>query len=587
MKQKGFIQLIPLLLLIAGLIAGLYLVQTKTNLLPKAYDSMSLNITDKAGIPLPYNVSDPNVYLLIKLPYGWDVSPEEGPVTHAQEASNSSSNIIKNILIENDSFHSISTDDGISGSPPLYVTSNFKEYFNKPIPWKLKDLAPGEMEAKRTVRVTFSAPVSSDGTNNYPVSKKDQYTLQGGNYEGGFEGNYYTINFEIMLSRGSKPVNEEIEIEVIVDNHFENTDEIINWAKDTIDNYLNNKLKSFEINRKVRFLTASVDSLGGCWDNWNPPVVPKDNRIRVYITKDPGAATVFRNDISTGYSGWAQSYRNIICIGNIDGQFSDVLQEVFLHEFGHILGLPDYYNQDLFSWNNEVAPISIISSVKDVMWRNEPRFDPNSREIINRMSTSLPGSTWNWQFYGPKQVILQILNDSLTPLPNVKVEVFPAIVTYNSNSRYPVNVIPNIASFERLTDSTGLVYLGDQEYIFRHQKIFAFSGGGTALIRITSNDDVRYAALTMSDLNTLYFAQGLTNFATIKLPFSQLVKVPVPKSFPDKNSPIASPSGNVALKSIYKSSAEDIPSESIREQWDKHVYYQLKATGELDRLIRK
>lgn len=37
LNQKGVIQLIPLLLLLAGIIAGIYLVQTRTNLLPKAY----------------------------------------------------------------------------------------------------------------------------------------------------------------------------------------------------------------------------------------------------------------------------------------------------------------------------------------------------------------------------------------------------------------------------------------------------------------------------------------------------------------------------------------------------------------------
>lgn len=71
LDQKGVIHLIPLLLLLAGIIAGVYLVQHPQIFKPKAYDdSQIITIIDSYGVNLE-KVSDHNVYLLIKLPKDW------------------------------------------------------------------------------------------------------------------------------------------------------------------------------------------------------------------------------------------------------------------------------------------------------------------------------------------------------------------------------------------------------------------------------------------------------------------------------------------------------------------------------------
>lgn len=397
----------------------------------------------------------------------------------------------------------------------------------------------------------------------------------------------YKTENTTLLSRNTKSADDVLDVDVIVDNDFGNSDEISNWAKDTIDNYINEKYQTFDIKRKIKFNSSTTETMGGCWDDWTPEVVPTsplDNKIRVYITKDPKAT--FSYDEPGSYSsGWERSKDNVICIGSLNDNFTLTHKVILLHEFGHVFGLPDYYLQDVYA-NNNFVPIEILSSVKDVMWKDEPVYHPNSREIVNNITTNpLVGTVWNWQFYTPKQVILQILDNGGLPLPNVKVEVFPALMVRFKSGGDPVNYIPEILSFESITDATGRAYLGDQENIFFHRNYLDFTskipdqvavfikriniGNATALIRITSQSEVRYATLTLSDLNTLYFAEGQTNFATIRLPFSQLIQI--------------SKGDNVKrVEGLYKLSSTPELSDDIRKQLSRRLYFQLKVNGELN-----
>lgn len=78
-KQKGVAQIFVLLILLAGIFVGVYLVQHRTNILPKAQEASYVQIVDKDG-NLITETDDPNVYLKITLPPGWQL-PAEKPTS--------------------------------------------------------------------------------------------------------------------------------------------------------------------------------------------------------------------------------------------------------------------------------------------------------------------------------------------------------------------------------------------------------------------------------------------------------------------------------------------------------------------------
>lgn len=75
-NQKGFVHIFALLILLVGIVAGVWLVQHKTNLFPKAQETNYIQIVDKEGNPIT-ETTDPNVYLKITLPSGWELPPEK------------------------------------------------------------------------------------------------------------------------------------------------------------------------------------------------------------------------------------------------------------------------------------------------------------------------------------------------------------------------------------------------------------------------------------------------------------------------------------------------------------------------------
>lgn len=163
-NQKGITQILIILILLLGIIGGVFLVKHPTIFKPKAFYRDEIVFTDKQGIPLSANLSDPNVSLLLKLPQGWELPLNEGPSRlMGGEASKSASpsaaaykyNIIKQMIIENVDDPSLNTENGIAGSPPLYIISNFKQYFDHPFAWRLKNLNPNQTEAQRGVRGNF------------------------------------------------------------------------------------------------------------------------------------------------------------------------------------------------------------------------------------------------------------------------------------------------------------------------------------------------------------------------------------------------------------------------------------------------
>lgn len=436
---------------------------------------------------------------------------------------------LKEIIIKN-----YNTDQSSGGSETLHITSDFRNYLNKPVPWKLNNLKLDQNQGRRVVQVIF-------------IDESDQQYL------------YSTF---INLVPKVLSANDILAVDVVLDQDWENLKEVEDWAKDTINNYINNKLKEGNVRRKVQFGNLYVDKMPDCFTSSEIFNTDKDN-ITVFMPKEGTFPSL----------AWANPFRKIICYGGLDIK-KDFSNKVLLHELGHIFGLPDYYLQNIY--DNQVAyNLRIEPFVKDIMWNGFSLdfFNPNSREIINRLSSPLPQDFNYWKYYTPKQVILQVLDNGGLPLPSAKVEIFPAVYDWIEGSEYVHRFIPNNPSLTSVTDNTGRVFLGDQANIFNHKKYPYAGTTGVALVRITNKNEVRYGALSMSYLNSLYFAQDQIGSATILAPFSQLIKQP---SFLDYA--IIEPF--YEAKIIQHQTPPPVILNSVEE---KHLFIELKASGELDK----
>lgn len=530
MGQKGITQIFLILLLLAGIIGGVYLVQKTQIFKPKAYDLPLVVFTDESGKPLAERIDDSSVHIKLNLPYYYELpftlnpgggdEASEGayPVSGPIGIGEGPKMMIQKITLEN-------ADDGFGGQEKLVIDSNFEDYFKKPFSWKLNDLKPDTENSQREVRVTFF------GTNQEEIS-----TIAG-----------------IRLYARVPALDDEVLVDVYVSDKYEDPQEVINWAKSAIDNYANKQLLTYSANRKLKFNESKVVEVGlGCELDLDTSL----NKINVVIPKE-----------RTNYA-FADIYRNKVCL-QINVPFGSQMDNILLHEFGHMFGLPDYYMQEVYAYNNQVVPIGISSEIKDIMWNDFDinYFSNNSREIVNRVKTPLPGNVSYWYYYTPVQVIFQVLEDNGLPLPNAKVEVFPSVLqmSMQGESLNFRNTIPDTVAATYVTDNTGRVFLGNQQQLFKANPTIQGFSNGTALLKVTANDEVRYAGITMSYLNTLYFTRGMTNFATFSEPFSRL---------------ISAPEGNgKTIQSFIKFAQTQNVNKKDEEGLQRHIYEQLKISG--------
>lgn len=356
----------------------------------------------------------------------------------------------------------------------------------------------------------------------------------------GFIVGYYLVNFTTTNTRPEafepnaiksqndlESPNNQYLVDVFIDPNFSDQQQAVDWAEDTIENYINNKFKDAGVIKrlKVNQITTSYDN------NDCLKITPRDNpnctinkgNISLYLLKNQTNA----DGLALAYSDEGALRQNIPSLPSYNSTpFSDLDQAVILHEMGHMFKLPDYIVEDVLPENNEVVPIGITAHVKDIMYKwsiFDPAtryFSPVSREFINQTST-IPigyGETMNWLFrYIPQQINLFISDEQGISLPGVKVEIFRSTWTKETNGF--ASKIINAPIWESISDAEGLIHLGDSHAYFIydaegfHESIF---------LRLTYNGEKRYAAVTNSYLNEQYFL-GDRDQTTIHLSFPLLV----------------------------------------------------------------
>lgn len=428
------------------------------------------------------------------------------------------------------------------GSSDISTTSNFGQYLDKVIPWRLNDLKPGEDVAKRSVQVIFETK------DNKRVFHKAEV---------------YLTTYDDFVPSPS-PTPHIIKSPVPYDNiqmHILNTlisSEISNYTQvdtelESIINSVNNKLAEAKTIRRVKLGKKDVGSSKGCANSYI---------VRPWAGKD--ISLIYSSyDSSKHFAGIAYSQIGTTCL-NIGNYNKTQVERVLFHELGHIFGLYDYYLEQVHSYNNKVITIGINPRILDTMFSsNNFELDPVSVEIINR-TKDLPIDVWShWKNFIPNYVDLKLVDTKGVPMSGVTVEVFPQIFNY-SEGQLDIT-IPNNVSFSGITNSSGIISLGEGKNIFTHSKERSIIPGTSALLRITNNGESRYAALTGTDLLINYFAKDAEQ-NIIPLNFYSLVKKPAPGRI-------------LNIQSINQVSEGPTLSEAEEEELNSHLIELLKSEG--------
>lgn len=326
---------------------------------------------------------------------------------------------------------------------------------------------------------------------------------------------------------GNQALNEYL-VDIIIHRSLPQ-EQTENWARDTINGYINQKFEEAEIKQRlsVNKVIPNYNELDGCPDggvkknpNANVCTYEDNSKIRVWLF-----AQGHSSNTSWANPETSQIYMAIPLIVDPTDSYGSVRStRGLVHEVGHIFKMPDYYSEFVPARHNYVIPIGISPYAQDFMSGViYDHFSSVSKGFADR-TFELPSGfgTPSWRIqYSPKNTIIKIADDEGLPMNGVSIEVFPQKWEYPVGS--PAHqIIPNAATFTGITSEQGEFELGD------YYKVFDNPTGAcscdSSFLRVTYGDAVRYAAITASYLNHLYF-QGYEDSALISVPFSSLLKL--------------------------------------------------------------
>lgn len=139
-NQRGLIHLIPVVIILIGMIASIYLVQKTQIFKPKANEDKTIQVLDKNNNPTDV-VNEAEINLIINLPKNWKL----------ENSSQEAEHVLKGLYLEN-------KDDGVGGHESFSITPDspdFSNYINKKFYWKLNELNQNQQSAERIVQLTL------------------------------------------------------------------------------------------------------------------------------------------------------------------------------------------------------------------------------------------------------------------------------------------------------------------------------------------------------------------------------------------------------------------------------------------------
>lgn len=392
-----------------------------------------------------------------------------------------------------------------SNQQPTPYSTNLQELLQDGIPWSLTPLTEGETQATRTIQITLSdGTITTTLTVNILLTRQQEQTITPSTTSNG----------------------KEFLVDVFVDNKFISVDHktLGDWATNAVNNYTNQKFQHAGIKHKLK--VDKVYKNVSLYDDTCPPGYQKEpGYVDCRLTKNDGKIRIWlyeQDRIPKGMRNGPQAFSslatvNIVISPDIFVMSQKLETQILAHEIGHIFSLPDYYFEDVLSYqnndNNHVVKLPIKSYIQDLMSFGGEEFSETSKEFINKV-TSLPIGKSTTSFanqYTPSKTILKITDENGSPFNNVRVEVFQQEQLPNE-----IMIIPNTVKFIGITDQNGQFDLGNVDKLFSLTK-----NGTTALLRIMKDSQIRYMAITRSYLNYLYF-QGQTETAIITKQFSSL-----------------------------------------------------------------
>ena len=350
---------------------------------------------------------------------------------------------------------------------------------------------------------------------------------------------YLAFHYQPKTTPVTSESNEFL-VDVIIRQDVHNQEEVKQWITDTINNEINVKYQQSRLKPRFKlgdiYIFDGITCPLGTFEKKKPPVPGvffpgttcesnKDGKIRLWIQHGVDPA-----DLNT-----ATAYILPVWLYPTSGYGTtkdDAAGQV-IHEISHFFTPPDYYQENVSPENNLVVPIGITAYAKDWMWDHyDPRykfFSETSKGFIDRSpkiptgATDSQGVAWADK-YTPKDIVLRVTDyvvspDHNIPEPDVKVEVFSEIGVGSGSSN---GKISNKASNSGFTNDKGEFDLGDVFKLFDRSETDVLRWYGlSAFLRLTKNNQVRYASITRSYLNSLYFL-GQQDKTTIILRFSAL-----------------------------------------------------------------
>lgn len=316
-------------------------------------------------------------------------------------------------------------------------------------------------------------------------------------------------------------------------------DQAEEWAKDAVDNYLNRRFAESRTSKRFK-----VDQVFRDYDERTSCSIPGTFEVYDRCDSTDGKIRVWLHQNDIRYKGILTETGANPTSASVQQELPSTIEaeqdnyfgqrpagDTLVHEVGHLFGLPDYYQEEVNPNLNQVAPVGIIPFAEDVMYNQNTHNDfsdisRNYIERVNQLPIGFGETQWSLQFT-PKQTVLQVVDDENIPLNGVKIDVFPERYVINTIGQIG-RTIPNVTSLTGYSDETGQLNLGSYHNLFdssesTDQGTQAYFGSA-AFLRISSSTEIRYAAITRSYLNYLYF-QGYENTALISVPFSSLLKL--------------------------------------------------------------